>query len=166
LTELFLSIVIIMIVAGGLMAVGLKNVFHNVLGMAIALFGVSGVFLLLNSELVALMEVLIYVGGISIAIVFAIMLSNPLAEKPAPRSSAKITGAAVVAALVFVSLLWVVMNSQFQPPAATERDWSVKHVGSLLLTEYVLVFELISLVLLVAIIGAILITQKERKKQR
>lgn len=163
-SEIFLGIVIIMIIAGGVMAVGLKNIFHNVLGMAVALFGVAGVFLYLKSELLAVMEILIYVGAISIAMVFALMLSNPLAEKPLPRNPRKIIASVCVAGLVFGVLAWVLMSTDFtsatRPPG--EGDWSVAHVGSLLLTEYVLIFEAISLVLLVAIIGAILIAKKGR----
>ncbi len=77
-----------MTMAGRLIAVGARKIFHNVLGLALALFGVSGIFVYLNSPFVALMEILIYVGAICIAICFAIMLSEPhVPAAAAPEST-------------------------------------------------------------------------------
>ncbi len=82
-------------ILGALIAVGARNIFHNVLGLCVSLFGVSGIFLFLNSPFVALMEILIYVGAICIAICFAIMLSEPLYLPPPPRNKVKVLGAAI-----------------------------------------------------------------------
>ena len=71
-------LVVALTILGALIAVGARNIFHNVLGLAVALFGVSGLFVYLNSPFVALMEILIYVGAICIAICFAVMLSEPM----------------------------------------------------------------------------------------
>ena len=70
--------VVAMTIVGALIAVAARNIFHNVLGLVLALIGVAGLFLYLNSPFVALMEILIYVGAICIAICFAIMLSEPM----------------------------------------------------------------------------------------
>ena len=78
---------------GALIAVGARNIFHNVLGLAVALFGVSGLFVYLNSPFVALMEILIYVGAICIAICFAVMLSEPMYLPRPPRNPLKIQAA-------------------------------------------------------------------------
>ena len=79
-------------IVGAFIAVAARNIFHNVLGLALSLFGVAGLFLYLNSPFVALMEILIYVGAICIAICFAIMLSEPLYLPRPPRNPMKILG--------------------------------------------------------------------------
>ncbi len=85
-------LVVFVTLLGAIIAVAARNIFHNVLGLAMSLMGVAGVFLYLNSPFVALMEILIYVGAICIAICFAIMLSEPLHLPRPPRSLAKVLG--------------------------------------------------------------------------
>src|SRR4030067_3870395 len=100
-TVAFLMVVALTIV-GALIAVAARNIFHNVLGLAASLLGVSGLFLYLNSPFVALMEILIYVGAICIAICFAIMLSEPMYLPRPPRKFTKILGAIAGSGLVLV----------------------------------------------------------------
>ena len=89
--------------AGALMSVTLRNVLHAIFGLALALLGLAGLFVILNSPFVAIMEVLIYVGGITVAMIFAVMLStvasSDLVESPRRRALA-----AVVALAVFGSV--------------------------------------------------------------
>jgi NADH-quinone oxidoreductase subunit J len=142
-------------IVGALIAVLARNIFHNVLGLALSLFGVAGLFVYLNSPFVALMEILIYVGAICIAICFAIMLSQPLYLPGAPRNPLKIQGAALGAGAVFVFLALLTKKTRWVPAAERSTDWSITTIGHYLLTNYVLIFELISLLLLVAMLGAI-----------
>jgi NADH-quinone oxidoreductase subunit J len=147
--------VLSMTFGGALIAVGARNIFHNVLGLIVSLFGVAGIFIYLNSPFLAMMEILIYVGAICIAICFAIMLSEPLYLPRPPRKPVKIVGAGLGAGLVFFMLSILVKKTAWVPASVRGTDWSVTTIGHYLLTRYVLVFELISLVLLVAMLGAI-----------
>jgi NADH-quinone oxidoreductase subunit J len=157
-------IVVALTVLGALIAVGAKNIFHNVLGLAASLFGVSGLFLYLNSPFVALMEILIYVGAICIAICFAIMLSEPLHLPRPPRNRIKQIGAAVGAGAVFVFFGMLLKQTQWTAAAERSNDWSVTTLGHYLLTNYSLIFELVSLLLLVAMLGAIVTARGGRGK--
>jgi NADH-quinone oxidoreductase subunit J len=150
----FLAI-LTMTFGGALIAVGARNIFHNVLGLIVSLFGVAGIFIFLNSPFLAMMEILIYVGAICIAICFAIMLSEPLYLPRPPRKPVKMLGAGLGAGLVFFMLSIMVKKTAWVPASVRGTDWSVTTIGHYLLTRYVLVFELISLVLLVAMLGAI-----------
>jgi NADH-quinone oxidoreductase subunit J len=140
---------------GAFIAVGARNIFHNVLGLAISLFGVAGIFVFLNSPFLAMMEILIYVGAICIAICFAIMLSEPLYLPRPPRKPFKLVGAGLGAGLIFFMLSMLVKKTTWVPAAVRGTDWSVATIGHYLLTRYALIFEVISLVLLVAMLGAI-----------
>jgi len=162
-TAAFIMVIGITIL-GALIAVGARNIFHNVLGLAVSLFGVSGIFLYLNSPFVALMEILIYVGAICIAICFAIMLSEPLYLPPPPRHKAKVLGAAVGSGVVFVFLGLLLKKTQWTPAPERSTDWSITTIGHYLLTNYSLIFELVSLLLLVAMLGAIVTARGGRSK--
>jgi NADH-quinone oxidoreductase subunit J len=117
---------------------------------------VAGVFIFLGSEFLAMMEILIYVGAICIAIVFAIMLSQPMHLQIPKRYRPKLVFSFVVAAAIFFSFHGIVTLTDWEPALVRGGDWGVARLGQLLFTRYELLFELISLVLLVAIMGAII----------
>lgn len=148
---------------GAVIAVGARNIFHNVLGLALSLFGVAGLFVYLNSPFLAMMEILIYVGAVCIAICFAIMLSEPLYLPKPPRNPLKVAGAALGASLVAAMLGLLMKKTAWVPAATRGNDWSVATLGHYLLNQYALIFEVISLVLLVAMLGSIVIAKNGSK---
>jgi len=152
------AVVVIFTFTGALIAVLPRNILYNVLGLILCLTGVGGIFLFLGSAFIALMELLIYVGAICISIVFAIMLSRPLHLSLPKRHLPKVWGAFGVALLVFGVLVTIISRTPWQPAPVRSGDWSVTTLGAYLLTRYDLVFEVMSIVLLVAILGAILIS--------
>ncbi|MBW2059996.1 MAG: NADH-quinone oxidoreductase subunit J [Deltaproteobacteria bacterium] len=151
--------------AGAIFAVFLRQIVHNILGLIVALFGVAGLFVYLNSEFLALMQILIYIGAVCIAIVFAIMLSDPMYKKPPQRRLPQVLLSVLLSLLILGVFLSVITRTPLKAAAERSNDWSVSTIGSLLLTRYALVFELISLVLVVAIIGAIVIAGEGRKQR-
>ncbi|MBW1981017.1 MAG: NADH-quinone oxidoreductase subunit J [Deltaproteobacteria bacterium] len=162
--ELGFALVVLLTLTGAVIALRPRNILYNVLGLALCLTGVAGLFLYLGSPFIALMQLLIYVGAICISIVFAIMLSRPLHLSLPKRRPAKVGLASIVGILVFMVLCSVVTFTRWQPAAVRGNDWSIATIGRYLLTRYDLVFEVISLVLLVAIIGAILISGYARRR--
>ncbi len=155
-------LVMVITILGALIAVAARNIFHNVLGLALSLMGVAGLFLYLNSPFVAMMEILIYVGAICIAICFAIMLSEPLYLPKPPRNRVKMLGAVVGAGLTFVFLGLLIKKTKWTPAVERSTDWSITTLGHYLLTNYALIFEVISLLLLVAMLGSIVIARGGR----
>ena len=146
---------------GAVLAVSLRNVFYNAMGLVLCLFGVAGLFIFLNSEFLAVMEVIIYIGAISIAIIFAIMLSSPMIRTHERLSVQKTFRSLVVAGAVGFGL-WKAIQLADWPAPGIEGDYSIQAIGRSLLTDAILPFEAVSLVLLVAIIGALVLSQKER----
>lgn len=150
------GLVLILVFGGALLAVLPKNIIHNVFGLATSLVGVAGLFIFLGSEFLAMMEILIYVGAICIAIVFAIMLSQPMHLELPKRYRPKVVFSLLVSASIFFSFFGIVTATDWEPALVRGGDWGVARLGRLLFTRYELLFELISLVLLVAIMGAII----------
>lgn len=149
-----------LMLVGGVLAVTLPNILHAIFSLALSLIGVALLFLDLGSPFVAAMQVLIYVGGISVAMVFAVMFAFALGEGP-ERAARWRRGLAALAALgVFAALGSVLVRTRWVP-RTTRSDWSVEALGRALLQHYNVVFEALSVVLLLAIVGAILIARKE-----
>lgn len=160
---LFVGLVLI----GGGMAALSRHVLYNIIGLGISLFGLAGLFLQLGSPFVAAMQLLIYLGGITVAIVFAMMLSIAMVLNPPARTPIKTAFAAVSALIFGVGVYGVLSKATFAsaPPTAQEA-WGVGQIGYALLEHYNLVFETLSVVLLLAIIGAILIARPDRTAER
>jgi len=146
---------------GALGAVGLKSIFHNILCFALAMLGVAGVFLSLGSDFLAVVFVLVYVGAVAIAMVYAVMLSYPLDLPPRPRSLWKVGGAALFAA-VGAGAIWTVLLSAPWPHWRGRLDVSAAMTGYRFLRDYVLAFELISVLLVVAMMGAVMVARRSR----
>ncbi len=152
---------------GALVAVLSTRLVRSVAGLAICAFGLAGLYVFLNSPFLALMEILIYVGAVCVTIVFGVMLSEP--DEPArtgQRSSGFVwgVGALLVAAGIFWGTSILSLHGQWTTPAAHASDGSIRAIGISLLTTYSMAFELISLVLLVAILGALVIARSGRTK--
>jgi NADH-quinone oxidoreductase subunit J len=145
------------------MAAWSRHILYAIIGLGVTLFGLAGLFLHLGSPFVAAMQLLIYLGGITVAIVFAMMLSIAMTVAPPQRNRAKTVFAGICSAAFAVGVLQLLRATTFtvRPPAPDE-SWSVAGIGHALLTHYNLVFETLSVVLLLAIIGAILIARPAR----
>jgi len=159
--DLAFYILAVLIVGSALMVVTLRNIFHCALFLVLCLFSVAGIYILLEAEFIAAVQVLIYVGAVTILMIFAVMLTHQLTGK----TIRQVNDQAVPAFLIVLSLLvltllalsktaWEVASSSGVSPSATE-------LGRALMTVYVLPFEVVSVVLLVALIGAIVISRRE-----
>src|SRR3989338_3961642 len=102
--DVFFLFIVFVVLGGAFCAVWLKNVFYNALALIVCLFGVAGIFIYLNSEFLAVMEVIIYIGAISIAIIFAIMLSQPMMQKKEPRDAKKTARSLLLSVLLFFAI--------------------------------------------------------------
>ncbi len=152
---------------GALIAVLSARLIRSVCGLAICCIGLAGLYYFLHSPFLAMMEILIYVGAVCVTIVFAVMLAEP--DEPARDARAASFfwgGVAVAAALaIFSGLAWLGTHGNWIRPEQFANDGSVQAIGRSLLTTYSMAFELISLALLVAILGALAIAKTGRTKE-
>jgi NADH-quinone oxidoreductase subunit J len=158
-------------VASALLAVTLRNLFHCALYLALAMFGVSGVFLYLDNDFLAAVQVLIYVGAVTVLIIFGIMLTRNVMEEGTKALNRQAFLALVVAATVTGVVLQAVSRAPFfaQGPNATLSavggyGAGVNALGPALLLPqngFVFAFEFVSVLLLAALVGAIVIARKD-----
>lgn len=152
-------------VAGAIVAVASQRIIRSVCGLALCCLGIAGLYYFLNSPFLALMELLIYVGAVCVTIIFAVMLAEP--EEPAPTAKRgfawlAVGATAVVTGAIFWSLARLGVCGEWPALAVNQSSGSVETIGVQLLTTYSFAFEAISLVLFVAILGAIAIARTGR----
>jgi len=149
-------------VTGGIIACNSERLVRAVAGLIVCFVGIAGVYYFLNSPFVAMMQILIYVGAVAVTISFAIMLAAP-EEKMKIGTSSPLVGpfGFGTAALITGGLSVLAVRTEW-PVMTKINDGSVKNIGIQLLTNFSMVFELISIVLLIAIIGALIIARAGR----
>jgi NADH:ubiquinone oxidoreductase subunit 6 (subunit J) len=168
LTEGVFVIFIIFIFSGGFIAVGARYLMNAVLGLALSLLGVAGLYFRLGSPFLALMQTLIYVGAVCVIIAFGIMVG----PKSRHHEEKRIMGrrnfvlASAAAGTGFALLLATVIGAAWVPAATKKGDFSVAFLGENLLFQFCLAFELISVLLLTAILGALIIANIGREDNK
>lgn len=159
-TIAFWSLAVVLV--GSALAVVLsKNLFHSVLWLALALTGTAGVFLLLDAEFLAAVQLLLYAGGIVTIVVFAIVVTERLVGERITQTNRRITAGAVTS----IALVALVINAILrQPLAATREPLTVdltRTLGESVLTRFVLPFELLGVLMLAAMLGALYFARPE-----
>lgn len=161
--------VFLALAAGGALLAALSRwVIRSVCGLALCCLGLAGLYYYLHSPFLALMEILIYIGAVCVTIIFAVMLAEP--EETVPTEEKRVGGlfwvggGLLVSVSLFGTLAWLGTQPSWTAPAERLTDGSVRAIGISLLTTYSLAFELISLVLMVAILGALAVARMGRKR--
>lgn len=151
-------------VTGGIIASNAQRLVRAVAGLAVCFIGLAAIYYFLNSPFVAIMQMLIYVGGVCVAIAFAIMLAAP-EEKKKPGPEGPLSGplGILTAGLVTFGMIGLALKTEFEVHPKTNMG-ELRTVGVELLTTYSMVFELVSVVLLIAIIGSLVIARHGRSK--
>jgi NADH-quinone oxidoreductase subunit J len=152
---------IALVVLGASLGVVLaRNLFHSVLWLALALVGTAGLFVLLHAEFLAAVQVLLYAGGVVTIVVFAIMLTERLVGSSLRQTNRGIAAGATTAAAVFIGVAWTILRaSRAETPAAPELTTAV--LGRAVLTEWMLAFEVLGLLLLAALLGALYLARTD-----
>jgi NADH-quinone oxidoreductase subunit J len=158
---------LLIILIGGLTAVLAKSLIRALVGLIMTLFGVSGMYFLMSVPFIALMQILIYIGAVSVLIFFAIMLTrSPEGEAGLEYSGRRpfsriLLGA--VTALMPALILGSMIIRNCPAAVAFKPETPISDLGRFLTGPYSLAFELISVVLFVAMAGAVLLGFERRK---
>jgi NADH:ubiquinone oxidoreductase subunit 6 (subunit J) len=139
-----------------------KNIVHSAVSMVFCFVGVAAIYLLLNASLVAIIQLLVYVGAISVVILFAIMLTEAQGGDYRLFFNRQTVFAFPLAVAVATVVTVILVSSRYSKAIAhTSLTPSLADLSKLLFNAYVLPFELVSLVLLAAMIGAIVLARRE-----
>jgi NADH-quinone oxidoreductase subunit J len=161
-------------VAGALGVVGFRNPVHSAMSLLMTFLAVAGLFVLQRAELIAAVQILVYAGGVMVLFLFVIMLVNVRTLPAQERYVRSLVPIAVTVTVVLAVLMGVGMWAAFNTPAAApaalvtvngQALGNTEAVGWSLYRDYLLPFEVVSVVLLVAMIGAIVMGRKEKEER-
>jgi NADH-quinone oxidoreductase subunit J len=158
---LFLGLIIV-IVCSAFWVVISPNLVHSATSLLITLFGVAGLYVFLYADFLAATQIVIYVGGILVLIIFGVMLTNKI-DKPVivANSSNKIIGL-FISGFIFSMLSIIVLQTPWNiNPDSSQGPSTVELIGHLILGKYLLPFELISILLLAALTGSAMLARKK-----
>ena len=150
-----------LILVSALMVVTLRNIFHCALFLILCLFSVAGIYVLLSAEFVAVVQVLLYVGAVAMLMIFAIMLTSKLAGREIRMTNEQTVAGGFLSVVLALGLWYSLAHTYFRPVDTMPAPKSTLAIGNLLMTDFVLPFELVSVILLAALIGAIIIARPE-----
>lgn len=149
----------------GILAVTTRKIFRSAIWLLFSLIGIAGLYFWMDMQFIAAVQIVVYVGGIVVLIIFSIFLTqksgNEMAKPPASRK-----GFAIAAVLIGFALIWqLISHHDFKQTSTTAIDVNVANIGSQLLSTtehgYILPFEVVSILLLAAMIGCIVIAMKK-----
>ena len=142
-----------------------RNPIHSAIYLVICFFSIAGHYLLLNAQFLAIVHVIVYSGAIMILFLFTIMLMNLNEQKEVHKPRITRLGAIVSFCLICLVLIAIFINSKpiVGDYTTTGEDYqSINVLGKILLNEYMVPFEFVSILLIVAMIGAVLLSKKEK----
>lgn len=165
LQQITFGAVALVTLGSAIMVVSLRNIFHSLLFLALSFLGVAGIYLLLTADFLAAVQVLVYIGAIIVLMMFALMMTNRVMTSDLSQTLYQWYLAPFpIAVGVFVILFRVYVRhtggAHMHP--TTEIIPTTGIIGQALLTKYALPFELASVILLVAMVGAIVLAKEDK----
>ena len=150
-------------VLSALLVVTARNIVHSAFYLLFTLFGIAGIYVLLGADFIAVVQLMVYVGGILILLIFGVMLTNRITNVDIRTGTIHI-----IPAIIGVGVLWgavtaIMLKTDWIVNPDVEAEPTIRAIGRLLITDYVLIFELLGILLLIALIGAATIARREKE---
>ena len=163
-----------LVIASGVMTIASRNPVHSVLWLILAFFNAAGLFLLVGAEFLAFLLVIVYVGAVAVLFLFVVMMLDvDFAELRAGFANNLFPGLILAGVLLAEMIAALIARNQGyidlagrQPEPAPGAPSNIVALGNLLYSDYLFIFEAAGLVLLVAMVGAIVLTRRKRSDVR
>lgn len=137
-----------------------KNIVYSAYNLLLTFFGVAGIYILLGADFIAIVQLIVYVGGILILVLFGVMLTNKITDVPLKTSAVQVLPASISVGLLAGIIISSISKTNWKVDEQPTPDTTLTQLGSVLMNEYVLIFELLGILLLIALIGAASIARK------
>ena len=153
-------------VISALVVVSTRNIMYAAFALMFTFFGVAGLYVLLNADFLAVTQILVYIGGILVLLMFGVMLTSKQTNVDIKNNIMQTLPASILTAALAGTMFGIFYNAQWFNNGAVKQDitTTTKTIGTLMLTDFLLPFEVASVVLLVAIVGAAMIARKDKAK--
>jgi len=147
-------------ISSAYLVVTVRNIVYSAFSLLFTLFGIAGLYALLGADFVAIVQLIVYVGGILILMIFGVMLTNKITNVEIKTGAWQIFPATIGVGILGGFLLVVLLNTNWLNLNVKDSPATTFQLGQLLMNEWVLPFELLGFVLLIALLGAASIARK------
>jgi NADH-quinone oxidoreductase subunit J len=142
-----------------------RNILHSAFALFFTFLGTSGLYFFLDADFLAVVQVIIYIGGVLVLLLFAILLTRNIEDIKTTNSLSikRSVLAGIVSLIIIGGLLYSFISSKWVFPLRENPDYpyfTIKELGDLLLTKYLLPFEVVSILLLAVLIGSLVIANR------
>ena len=177
--SIFFYIFSVIAIISAIMVTASKNTVHSVFFLILDFISVSCLFIMIGAEFLGMIMLIVYVGAVAVLFLFVVMMLNVAQQKNqwflSKSSSRHIPVGLIISAIIFFELIIVVGGWKYKPELVNSSDISLNNytsnthsLGQILYTDYIHIFQISGMILLVAMIGAIVLTYRQRdgvKKQ-
>lgn len=159
---IFYFFALITVVSGGIVVMS-RNIIYSAFSLLFTFFGVAGIYVLLNADFLAVTQLLIYVGGILVLLLFGVMLTNKVIDVEIKTGVLQTIPSSIICGVTAGALLVVFWTTDWKIVQSGGTMITTTYtLGEMFMTNYLLPFEVASVVLLVALVGAAMIARKDK----
>ncbi|HWQ82693.1 MAG TPA: NADH-quinone oxidoreductase subunit J [Ignavibacteria bacterium] len=158
-TILFYALALIIVVSA-VMVVFNKNVVHSAFSLFFTLFAISGIYVLLKADFIALTQIMVYVGGILILLIFGVMMTTKVTNVELKTKNLNTIPSLVFSIGIVTVIIFIIFSTKWNIRMGLDSEETVTQIGIMLLSKYLLPFEIASIVLLVALIGSAMFARR------
>lgn len=159
-TTILFYVLALIIVVSAVMVVFNKNVVHSAFSLFFTLFAISGIFVLLKADFIALTQIMVYVGGILILLIFGVMMTTKVTNVELKTKNLNTIPSLVFSIGIVTILIFIIFSTKWNIRSGLESEETITQIGIMLLSKYLLPFEIASIVLLVALIGSAMFARR------
>lgn len=159
-TTILFYVLALIIVVSAVMVVFNKNVVHSAFSLFFTLFAISGIFVLLKADFIALTQIMVYVGGILILLIFGVMMTTKVTNVELKTKNLNTIPSLVFSIGIVTILIFIIFSTKWNIRSGIESEETITQIGIMLLSKYLLPFEIASIVLLVALIGSAMFARR------
>jgi NADH-quinone oxidoreductase subunit J len=163
--DIIFYLLAVLIVISAFIVVGSKNIVHSAYALLFTFLGVAGIYILLGSDFIGVTQLMVYVGGILVLLLFGIMLTNRVYSVEIKTASSYIIPSITIVGIFAAFLLFLMTETNWNVADPTFPETTVFSLGKTLLTQYSIIFEILAIVLLIALIGAATIARSDNKER-
>ncbi len=161
--NIFFYLFALITLASAFFVVSAKNVVHSGFYLLFTFFGVSGLYVLLGADFIAVTQIMVYIGGILILLLFGIMITNKITNIEIKSGSVNIVPAIIGVGIFSGALVSILTRTNWNETKKVIPETTINSLGKILITDYILVFELLAILLLVVLIGATSIARRNKE---
>ena len=162
-TQILFWVLSVLALFSALMMITSKNPVHSVLWLIVTFFSISGHYILLNAQFLAIVNIIVYAGAIMVLFLFVIMLLDLREEARRKFSKFGVATGVISVGAIGGLMIHTLLTSGVGQGRVAQAEGATRPLGAILFTQYLLPFEIVSVLLLVAMVGVILLSKKDLK---